>query len=98
MEIIILILKIIGVTIGLVVIGIVLLLVYVCNQKNILISYKIEPFQALNSHGTTFIMTLENTNIFGVKRIRKSAMEIPHRSDFKATIEKWDSLIGKAIK
>lgn len=67
--------------------------------KNILLSYKAEMFQALNSNGMTFVHDIQRITWFGlVKKIVKHRVTIPDTANFKATIAKWDSLIGKEIK
>lgn len=67
--------------------------------KHILLSYKAEMFQALNSNGMSFVHDIQRITWLGlVKTIIKQRVTIKHTDNFKETIAKWDSLIGKEIK
>lgn len=62
--------------------------------KNKLLSYKPEPYTALNATGFTYVLQIERTSWWGLsKRIIEHRMEISFRSNSASYFEIWDDLI-----
>lgn len=65
--------------------------------KTILLSYKVTPFQSLNSIGTSVILKLqtERKTFWGNKKVKTFDKEIvvPHEHVFRHYTEHWNHLI-----
>lgn len=64
-----------------------------------LLSYKIEKFQALNSHSTTFELEIEKVSFFGlIRRKVRSKYKVPNHHSIKNYTDTWDTLIKEKQK
>lgn len=66
-------------------------------SKTILLSYKIPPFQSLNSIGTSVTLTLETERKSFWGKIKKTVFDkdftVPHEHVLRHYTEHWDHLI-----
>jgi hypothetical protein len=69
-------------------------------KRAYLISYESEEFEALNSHGTTYILKLKVVWLWGLfTQFKGSKYTIPYHRPIKPFFDRWDSLIksGKPL-